>query len=220
MGIEQIELRSVLPDVFVGREKGVSQTGSEIWNSNVIIRRGERVLINAGSGRGKSSLLSYLYGRRNDYQGVIFFGGRDIRMLGLADWCAMRQTALSLLPQELGVFPELTAFENVVIKNRLTDCRSEEWILKAFELLGVRFCADSEMGKMSIGQQQRVALVRALCQPFDFLLLDEPVSHLDDVNNDLVASIVKSVIEESGAGVLVTSVGKALNMDYDREFKL
>ncbi len=73
---------------------------------------------------------------------------------------------------------------------------------------------------MSVGQQQRVAIIRALCQPFDFLLLDEPVSHLDSRNNSVVASLIEHEAKECGAGVIVTSVGNHLDLDYQDVIKL
>ena len=73
---------------------------------------------------------------------------------------------------------------------------------------------------MSFGQQQRVALIRALCQPFDFIFLDEPVSHLDDENGRIIASILAEEAEKQGAGIVVTSIGKHLELDYNRRLKL
>lgn len=69
------------------------------------------------------------------------------------------------------------------------------------------------MATLSIGQQQRVAVVRALCQPFDFMLLDEPVSHLDERNNRAVADLVDEEAKACGAAVVATSVGYSLRLD-------
>ena len=72
---------------------------------------------------------------------------------------------------------------------------------------------DSLASKLSIGQQQRVAIIRTLCQPCDFILLDEPVSHLDDENNRTVARLVIDEAQRQGAGVIATSVGNHLKME-------
>ena len=79
---------------------------------------------------------------------------------------------------------------------------------------------DVEVGKMSFGQQQRVALIRALCQPFDFLFLDEPVSHLDEINANNMARILTEEAMKQGAGVVVTSIGKHLELDYTKKMLL
>ncbi|MDE6169730.1 MAG: ABC transporter ATP-binding protein, partial [Duncaniella sp.] len=63
-----------------------------------------------------------------------------------------------------------------------------------------------------IGQQQRVAIVRALCQPFDFLLVDEPVSHLDARNNAAVASLIAEEASSRSAAIIATSVGNKLTL--------
>ena len=73
---------------------------------------------------------------------------------------------------------------------------------------------------MYIGQQQRVAIIRALCQPFDFILLDEPVSHLDNQNNRVISELVMSEALKQGAGIISTSVGNNLLITVDKELKL
>ena len=88
------------------------------------------------------------------------------------------------------------------------------------ERLGVGEKVDSPVAKLSIGQQQRVAIVRTLCQPCDFILLDEPVSHLDDTNNAIVAQMVSEEAERQGAGIISTSVGNNVMIKVDKEFKL
>ncbi len=73
---------------------------------------------------------------------------------------------------------------------------------------------------MSIGQQQRVAIIRSICQPFDFILLDEPVSHLDEDNNRIAAAIIGREAERQGAAIVSTSVGNPLLLDNYRKLRL
>ena len=65
-----------------------------------------------------------------------------------------------------------------------------------------------------------MAFIRALCQPLDFVLLDEPVSHLDPTNGDLLAALLDEETRRQGAGVIVTSVGNRLGLTYDQIFRL
>ena len=65
---------------------------------------------------------------------------------------------------------------------------------------------------LSFGQQQRVAFIRSLCQPFDFIFLDEPISHLDDENSAIMSQLLMEETEKQGAGVIVTSIGKHLEL--------
>ena len=193
---------------------------SEVWMKDISFERAKRYLISAESGTGKSSMCSYIYGYRQDYSGTIAFDGQDIRTLTVAQWCEVRQRHIAYLPQDMRLFGELTAIENVELKNRLTNFKSRQEICKLFELLGIADKMDSLASKLSIGQQQRVAIIRTLCQPCDFILLDEPVSHLDDENNRIVAELIVQEATRQGAGVIATSVGNHLQMDVDRLINL
>lgn len=212
--MEKIVLSEVLPDVFSAPEYAHMVSTSDVWLREITISRGCRTQISAASGNGKSSILAYIYGRRNDYLGNIFFDSKDIRTLPVSEWCSIRCHALAMLPQEPELFPELTARENVDIKNSLTAFRSEQWITDAFDTLGIADRMDFPAGRMSVGQQQRVAIIRTLCQPFDFLLLDEPVSHLDSDANSAVAELVETTATSLGAGIIVTSVGNPLSLSF------
>ena len=209
MKLEQITLNNTLPRVFAG-QNGIT---SEVWHRDLTLERGKRYLISAESGTGKSSLCSYIYGYRQDYSGTITFDGKDIRQFTVAEWCNIRQRHIAYLPQDLRLFGELTAMENVELKNRLTSFKSHEEISCMFETMGIADKMDSPVSKLSIGQQQRVAIIRALCQPCDFIMLDEPVSHLDDENNRIVANLITEEATRQGAGVIATSVGYHLKMD-------
>jgi ABC-type lipoprotein export system ATPase subunit len=195
--------------VFAGQD-GIH---SDVWLQDITLERGKRYLISAESGTGKSSMCSYIYGYRQDYSGTIAFDGQDIRSLSIAQWCDIRKHHIAYLPQDMRLFGELTAMENVQLKNRLTCHKSEQEIKQMFELMGIADKLDSLASKLSIGQQQRVAIIRTLCQPCDFILLDEPVSHLDDENNRIVADLITDEATRQGAGIIATSVGNHLKMD-------
>lgn len=214
--MEKITLHNTLPRVFAGHD-GIH---SDVWLQDITLERGKRYLISAESGTGKSSMCSYIYGYRQDYSGDIAFDGQDIRSLTVAQWCDIRQRHIAYLPQEMRLFGELTAMENVELKNRLTGFKSRDAIIKLFEVMGIADKVDSLASKLSIGQQQRVAIIRTLCQPCDFILLDEPVSHLDDENNRIVADLIIQEAVRQGAGVIATSVGNHLKMDVDKTFNL
>ena len=214
--METIKLINTLPRVFAGHD-GIH---SEVWLQDVTLERGQRYLISAESGTGKSSMCSYIYGYRQDYSGDIAFDGQNIRSLTVAQWCEIRQRHIAYLPQDMRLFGEITALENVELKNRLTNHKSPEEIRQLFEALGIADKTDSLASKLSIGQQQRVAIIRTLCQPCDFILLDEPVSHLDEENNRLVARLITDEAQRQGAGVIATSVGYHLKMEGAKTISL
>lgn len=211
-----ITLHHTLPRVFQQR----TDIHSDVWLQDVTFERGRFYLIQAASGTGKSSLCSYLTGYRRDYSGSISFDGRDVSSLRTCDWTNLRQRSLSHVFQELRLFPELTAWENVQIKNQLTHHKTEADIEVWFQALGIADKRDVKLARMSFGQQQRVAILRALCQPFDFLLADEPVSHLDKDNCCIVRDIIMQEAHQQGAGVIVTSIGYHMDLPYEQRFEL
>lgn len=214
--MDRITLYHTLPEVFAGKD----YIDSDIWHQDVEFERGHFYQIEAASGTGKSSLCSYIYGYRSDYQGIINFDGNNIRNLNVKDWVNIRKQSLSMLFQDLRLFTELTAMENVLLKNSLTGFKKRKDIKNLFYELGIGDKMNVEVGKLSFGQQQRVALIRALCQPSDFIFLDEPVSHLDEVNARNMARILTEEAMKQGAGVVVTSIGKSLELDYTKKWML
>lgn len=193
---------------------------SEIWLKELTFRRGETYLLEAASGAGKSSLCSFIIGLRQDYNGSIRFDNTDIRCLHTHEWTNIRQRHVSLMFQQLRLFPELTAWENVEIKNSLTRHKTKHELKQWFEALGIADKMHEPVGRMSIGQQQRVAMMRALAQPFDFLLADEPVSHLDDDNSLLLSHILKEEADRQQASIIVTSIGRHMPLNYTKTYHL
>lgn len=215
--MEKIVLKHVLPSVFQ-EQRAVLQ--SDVWLQELSLQRGEKVLIEAESGTGKSSLCSYIFGYRKDFSGEILFDGQDINTLNTGQWVELRKQSLSMLWQDLRLFPELTAWENVQIKNNLTHFQEEKQLHAWFEQLGIADKEQALIGRMSFGQQQRVALIRALCQPFHFIFVDEPVSHLDERNAQVLGDILSQEVARQGAGLVVTSIGKHMQLDYQKVLKL
>ena len=214
--MEKIVFHSVLPAVFAHRD----DLHSEIWKQEVTLEKDHLYLVEADSGKGKSTFCSYVVGYRNDYTGQVMFDDTDTKTLKVKDWTEMRKLHISHLFQELRLFPELTAMENVEIKNKLTHFKSHQQIDEWFDMLGIGDKKDALIGRMSFGQQQRVAMIRALVQPFDFILADEPISHLDDKNSRIMADIMTDEAKRQGAGVIVTSIGKHMDLNYERTLRL
>ena len=214
--MQQITLSQVLPEVFRERTDLVS----EVWRQELSLERGKHYLIEASSGAGKSSFCSFVYGWRGDYSGCIAFDGQDIRALSASAWGRIRRESLSFLFQDMRLFGELTAWDNVWIKNQLTGHKDRQTIEGYFEALGIADKLKSPARLLSLGQQQRLAAIRSLCQPFDFLLLDEPISHLDEANGRTLAGLITAEATAQGASVIVTSVGKHLPLEYHHTYQL
>ena len=218
--IDAIILNNVLPRVFAGSENEPPVNGSQVWLQKLAFHRSQSYLIEAESGTGKSSLCSFIYGNRCDYSGEILFDGVNVKSFSIARWSELRTHALALLPQEMRLFPELTVLENIQIKNRLTDYKTEGEILEMLRRLEISEKVHQQAAYLSVGQQQRVAIVRALCQPMDFLILDEPVSHLDERNNEIVAQLIQEEASAQNAGIIATSVGNKISISFDEVISL
>lgn len=214
--MDKIVFDNVIPHVFANRP----DLHSEIWNAEAVFQKGHLYLVEAASGMGKSTFCSYVIGYRHDYAGRLCFDATDTKSFRQRDWTDIRKCHVSHLFQELRLFPELTAWENVEIKNKLTEYADNKAIDGWFDRLGIADKKQSLVGEMSFGQQQRVALMRALVQPYDFILLDEPISHLDDENARIMGEIVLEEAAKQNAGVIMTSIGKHIDLDYEKIYRL
>jgi ABC-type lipoprotein export system ATPase subunit len=214
--VETITLNAVKPHVFSEPEL----SGSDIWGKNVCFKKGNTYLIAAESGKGKSSLFDFMYGRRNDYSGEMLFDGKNSKTLNPNQKRELRRRYISLVFQGFRLFPELTAMENVEIKNRLTHHKTKRQIEKMFEQLDMPAKINAPLSLLSFGQQQRVAIIRALCQPADFLLLDESFSHLDETNYTIACRLIAEEVKNQQAALLVASLGEPYTFDYTHKMLL
>ncbi len=191
---------------------------SEIVNSevygieNLCFQEGYKYLISAHSGKGKSSLLNFIYGTNKKFIGEINFSSQ------ISNPSKVKQ--LSYVFQDLKLFEEITVLQNIALKNELTQHKSAQEIkdyLLAFNLWHKK---DVLLKKMSYGQRQRIAIIRALCQPFNFLLLDEPFSHLDNENIKIAWSIIKKEVALNNAGLIMISLGNNYGIAFDKVLSL
>ncbi len=214
--MEKIILDKIVPEVFAAEPPKDSQ----VWLRDVELRRGETVLVEARSGAGKTSLAAFIMGLRDDYRGRILYDATEARSLGPDGRADLRRDRIAYLPQNLDLFGELTARDNIRVKRELCAEGGLTDLERGAKRLGVEPWLDKRAGTLSAGQSQRVALLRALSQPFDFIILDEPVSHLDEANNRAAAELVTETARAVGAGIIVLSVGNRLALDYDRKLLL
>jgi len=188
----QISLQNVFPTFF---EQGKAN-GSELWNKNVSFNKGENIHIIAPSGSGKTSLIHFLYGLRNDYTGQVCYDNSDIKNFDAEKFSTWRQRHISIVFQDLRLFTEHTVLQNLEIKRSLLPFHAENKIEAMTDRLGISNKLNKLCSTCSYGEQQRIAIIRALQQPFDFLLLDEPFSHLDEANRKKAMELME---EESAA---------------------
>ena len=215
--MQTLLLDHLLPNVFAGMIADGDK--SDIWLQEVRLERGETILIEAESGRGKTSLCSYVVGLRSDYAGQIRYLSEQGEELSIEP-CELLRRHIGIMFQEHRIFGELTAVENVMLKNQLTQFYTEQQVRSQLSELGLSQQLDRPCATLSLGQQQRVAFVRALAQPCSFLLLDEPISHLDPTNAEVMVQMLRQRQLADGLGVIVTSVGHRLPCEYSQILKL
>jgi len=194
----QIQLRKVTPD-YIEKEK---RKTSQIWEQDLTINKGEHLHIVAPSGSGKTSLMHFIYGLRKDYSGTIFYDNAEIKNLSTENFSSFRQNKISIIFQDLRLFENQTVKENIEIKRMLDPYHSSEKIDEMTLRLGIKNKLDQEVKNCSYGEQQRIAIIRALMQPFDFLLLDEPYSHLDEVNRKKAMELIYEECEKRDAAMV------------------
>jgi putative ABC transport system ATP-binding protein len=213
----EIKLNELLPYPIAE----LNNKDSDIWNlDEVIFRKNEKILVKAPSGKGKTTLLYVIYGLRNDFSGKVLINNKINTKLKLSEWSNIRREQLSIVYQGLRLFPELSALDNILLKNRLTHKYTIEKIIEMAELLNVSKYINKLAAHLSFGQQQRIAIIRALCQPFEFLLLDEPFSHLDEYNIKNALKLINDKCHEQNAGFILTSLAEDYSFEFDKVFEI
>lgn len=192
---------------------------TEVWRKQVTIKSDSHSVVYAASGKGKTSLLNIIYGLRQDYEGDVLIDGRSLKLLKHRDWVAIRRKKIAYVPQGLWLFDHLTGIENILLKNRITNHLQKEQIQEYLKQAGMYAYQHQEAGTLSFGQQQRIAIIRALCQPFQLIMLDEAFSHLDATNRAILMQIIRQEAAEQNAGILLSSLHKPEN-EYEQVLKL
>ena len=198
INIDKITIASLIPSPLIN-----STFDGQVWNCDLSFQKGTHYLITADSGKGKSTLLNIIYGIRKDYTGQVFFD--QIPLNSDIDFNSFRQSSIAYLFQDLRLFGQLTARENILLK---PGCYFTNAEIDFFaEKMGVGAQLDKPCNKLSLGQQQRIAIIRAVSQPFSWLLLDEPFSHMDSKNASIAMEIILDFTAKQNAGIIATSLG-------------
>lgn len=212
----QLSINNLLPTYFPEARK---QT-SEVWGQNISFQPGEMVKIVAPSGSGKTSLMHFLYGLRNDYTGEISYGNGSVKSYKAEDFAVKRKDEISIVLQDMRLLPEQTVYENLFIKHQLNPHHPIERIKEMTERLGIGSKLNSKCKTCSYGEQQRVAIIRALLQPFSYLLLDEPFSHLDNNNSIRAMDLMIEEAKARGAAIIFADLERIEFFPYTKLYHL
>lgn len=180
---------------------------SQVWKSKLPLESPQLIHIMAASGQGKSSLVQILYGLHHQYQGNYSIDGKSAKDIPIEAWCELRAQKLSIVFQDLQLLPQQTAFDNIDIKRQLHEFYPLGKIKEMAEQLGVSHTLQRPVQTLSYGERQRIAIIRALMQPFSWLFLDEPFSHLDENNTLKAAALIMNECQVRQAGMLKFDLG-------------
>ncbi|MEX2485170.1 MAG: ATP-binding cassette domain-containing protein [Brumimicrobium sp.] len=211
-----IAFKSVMPFPLAS----IKHNKNSIWGNDFTISKGEKVVLNASSGKGKTTFTHTLAGIRKDFDGEISFDQKDIKHLSPEEWAELRSNRISFVFQDLQLFPNLSVRENLLLKNNLTNTFNENEIISFLKELDILEKWEEPCRLLSMGQQQRVAIIRALCQPFEWLIMDEPFSHLDEANTQKSLQLIDERCKQLNAGFILTTLGDLHQFDFSRELNL
>jgi putative ABC transport system ATP-binding protein len=173
---------------------------------NLKIERGEFVAIVGPSGSGKSTLFHILGGLTPPTSGTVLLDGRDLIKMSEADRTLLRKTTVGFVFQKYNLLPTLTGADNIEIARDIAGKKANgpdpqfEEILK---LLGIASRLKHKPRALSGGEQQRIAIARALVNHPALLLADEPTGNLDTENSTAVLSILQGLNKRLGQTILM-----------------
>ena len=212
----QIRLENICP-VFLEQEK-INQ--SQLWNRLHSFEPGERIQVLAPSGSGKTSFIHFLYGLRKDFNGSIFYNNKNIQDFTAAETALLRSSQLSIVFQDLRLFAGHSVQENIQVKKDLNPYPAALSLAAMAERLGISNKLQQHAGLCSYGEQQRIAIIRALQQPFDYLVLDEPFSHLDVANSKKAMALIEEEVQKRKAGIILADLQEVPFFKADRMLNL
>lgn len=203
-GAENIISTEGLTRVFGSGETAVTAVNSVTLD----VAQGELMAVVGRSGSGKTTLLNLLSGLDQPTEGKVFFQGRDLATLPEADLVELRRRRISFIFQSFGLMPLLSALENVELPLHIGGMSWRERhrrSLEALELVGLGTRAKHRPYELSGGEQQRVSIARALVTGPDAIFADEPTGELDTTTALSIGAILREVVKERKATVIVAT---------------
>ncbi len=182
---------------------------------------GETILITGASGKGKTTLLHLLGGLLKPTSGEIFIGKKNVCQLSLKELDYFRGQNIGLILQKSHFISALNVLENIELASCLTDkTKKKEKAVELLSLLGLEKFASKLPNQLSIGQQQRVSIARALINEPKLLLADEPTSSLDDENAKIVADLLANLSRKYNAALIIVTHDQRLKERFKTSIAL
>ena len=196
-----------------------TQTVEVLKGINLEIHRGEMLAMIGASGAGKSTFLHIMGTLDQPTRGAILYDGEDVFTLSEQALAAFRNQRLGFVFQFHHLLPEFTALENVYLP-ALMQKRSNPEALKRAEILlgevGLAHRLHHKPGELSGGEQQRVAVARALIQNPDIVFADEPTGNLDTKTGETLFELLKTLNANRGIAFVIVTHNEHLSERVDR----
>ncbi|MCF8378808.1 MAG: ATP-binding cassette domain-containing protein [Bacteroidales bacterium] len=213
----KIEVKNLIPRPLIE----IPHDDSEIWDAtSFTFSKNKFYYLFAPSGMGKTSLLSILYGIRNDFNGDVIINDKNTRSFTASDWSEIRKNSLSYIFQGLELFNDLSAMDNIQLNNSQKHFKTEAEITDMAKALEIEGFLKNKCGILSFGQAQRVAIIRGLCQPLELLLADEAFSHLDSRIGSLAFNLIRSELDAQNAGLIFTGLESGSPFEFSKSIQL
>jgi len=182
---------------------------------------GETLLITGGSGKGKTTLLHLLGGLLRPKSGSILIGNTEISALSEKQLDQFRGKNIGLVLQQSHFVEAFSVLENITIASWLsTGKKSEEKAKSLLKQLDLEDQMHKLTSQLSVGQQQRVSIARALINEPKLLLADEPTSSLDDENAFKVADLLSNLSKEYKASLIIVTHDQRLKDRFSNQISL
>lgn len=190
---------------------------------NLKIEKGEVISIIGPSGAGKTTLLQLIGTLDKPTSGTILFNGEDLSKMGSNKLSTFRNKHIGFVFQFHQLLPEFTALENITIPALIAGRKRKEAEAEAMELLrimGLEERADHKPSELSGGENQRVAVARALINHPDVILADEPSGSLDSKNKEELHRLFFSLRDKFGQTFIIVTHDEGLASYTDRTIKM
>jgi len=214
----QLELQHIIP---IPLKDKLLQRDSDIWNKQLQFETGDFIKIKAPSGTGKTTFVNIIYKLRKDFEGEVLWNKKNLTAIKADELAQLRQQNISIIFQDLRLFPNLTARENIELNRVLQQPIYESNVIDEMAAqLGIASILHQKASMCSYGEQQRLAIIRSLMQPFNWLIMDEPFSHLDKNNINKASALIEAECKKRNAGFILTDLEDDEHFKYTRFLNL
>ncbi|MDQ3622585.1 MAG: ABC transporter ATP-binding protein [Verrucomicrobiota bacterium] len=197
-----------------------SRTIEVLRGINLEIQAGEAVFLVGASGAGKTTLLYTLAGLERPESGEVVFEGRRLYEAGESAQARVRNERIGFVFQGYFLLPELTALENVLLPSMIGGRVNRRGAEYALERVGLKDRMPHLPAELSGGEQQRVAMARALINDPSVIFADEPTGNLDSKTGDAVMELLLGLVRESGKTLVVVTHDAGLAARGDRRLEI